>query len=1266
MKDTNSISANEQMTFDRAWPVHNLQESSFERFCTDFLALLFMNANVNRYGDRGHKQHGLDIEISFPDGSLHTAQCKRVSSFEPSRIRQAVADHTKKAERKILLLSCIATPNARDEIKKFDEWELWDREDISRIIRHRLAKTQQIQLVDTYFPGKRFELTGELEPSPWRTPEEYFTGMVDNPHGFSQAWNLVGRSSELTELVAFCAGEKPVLFLTANAGMGKTRLLKALADSLPSKNSRIYFVAREPITSKSLEGLGNGPKILICDDSHEREDIALLFDYAAVPEHQTHLIVSFRRYAWAHVVNQAHGYLISDIPEINLKNLAQEHTENLAAQALEAYEGNPGLAKQLATVTADFPLATVMGAQVLANSPTYPDFLLNKEKFHTEIMKSVIGGIASHLEKYVKIQELNNFLGILALLQPFTENSNIYEIIETLHPHIKAHRSRVIISHLLEVGVLFKNGPRYRIAPDLFADFIIEQNCIGPEGGSTGFAESIFRVLKDYYSEHLLVNLGRLDWRKSAGDTRHSRLLDSLWAEIKWQDVYSNPHMVAVASVAYYQPAQTLAFVKRMVADGQSGDQLVKILTNIAYNYEYLPEACPLLWELGIRDSRQNAKSFQSNGIKALENLAKPDLNKPSVYVEKIIDFAISLLPYDVNWTEATTPLDLLKEGLATEGTSHSRSGKNTMTMTRFMLSPWEVKSIREKTISSLINLLTHDDIAKGYRAATLFQDALRYPMVNIQGEQAEKYYKEWEENFVTTLKRLYSLVETRALHPVVLAALGNSVLHKSRYGKDRLKTISNKIINNINSSLHTKVVAALINGWSVVWGERDYEQAQKSYNEEIDSVVKNLFEQYVQEELLLGYMKRCLDDLLRAKIPNDKCSPDMLLGKAIEYSDKFAWLILQDSYNDSKSLVYRFSGNALAALLKKNYPKAKELRNEICQSGQPDALCILASAYSQFSPCSYSAEDVSALKGILSSKLPNIGKYAPRVWANYLAREIDAAIDVLKIAEICLTPSISHDYFMYLCGSDNKILDKLSESDVAVILNKIMTIKEINDYHLARFFAYSIHKFTGITVNYFEKRIEEALLGDDPYFRIIDLDLEHKESLKLFESPDYERWLRHILCWASSFSSHDYFKHMFGKLLNILFYPFPASVIEVFKAWICNASYKEFLVMKNILHALPENFVFEHEDFVHDFLQKAQAYGRAEAESTKHEFLYGVERSGWTARGDQKELGRIEHAREVLSRLECFSPSYALYGDIIASAERTIAKRRELEDEDF
>ena len=313
----------EQITFDSAWPLAYLDPESFEKFSTEFLQFFYDSATVNQYGDRGHKQHGLDIEISFPDGKEYTAQCKREKNFGPAQVKAAVAKHTKHADKKILLLAYTASPDARDEIKNHPDWELWDCEDISRHIRQYLSKADQTCLADTYFPQHRYALTGELEASIWRTPVKFFKPYTNNTCGFSQDWELVGRDRELEKLVSFCHDDDLVLFLTANAGVGKTRLLKALADNLQSNTylRRVYFSSSESLSSKSLEGLGTSPKLLICDDAHEREDLRLLFEYALNPLNNAKVIISFRRYALSHIMHQAVGYKLSEIKEVQISLL---------------------------------------------------------------------------------------------------------------------------------------------------------------------------------------------------------------------------------------------------------------------------------------------------------------------------------------------------------------------------------------------------------------------------------------------------------------------------------------------------------------------------------------------------------------------------------------------------------------------------------------------------------------------------------------------------------------------------------------------------------------------------------------------------------------------------------------------------------------------------------------------------------------------------------------------------------------------------------
>lgn len=1261
--------SNEQVTFDRAWPVDGLLEQSFERFCTEFLTKLFPNAIVNRYGDRGHKQHGLDIEIAYPDGRLHTAQCKRVASFGPSDIELAIKTHTREAEHKILLLSCIATPNARDTIKSYADWELWDREDVSKLIRQNLSKTEQLQLVDTYFPGQRYNLTGETEASLWRTPEEYFKGMMNNPHGFSQGWGLVGREAELEELISFCSSDSNIALLTANAGMGKTRLLKALAESLPSSSyrGRIYFAAGESAFSKDLAAIGDGPKLIVCDDSHEREDLALFFSFASIPENQTHLIIAFRRYAWSHVVRQAHGFKVSSFPEIRLSKLPPESVKTLAKEALEHYQGNPVHAEQLAEATRDFPLATVMGAQVLAKNSTHPQFLLSHDEFHTEIMRNVIMELTSQVNKALPFTDVNAFLGVLALLQPRSlANDALLTVIEEIYPELKKRDCWKIIDYLLDAGMLFKNGNKYRIAPDLLADFIVEQICIAPDGKSTGFAEKLFKALPAIYTENILVNLGRLDWRKSAGDTRHSKLLDSLWAELKWQRDYSSPHLTAAANVAFYQPVQALAFVRKMIAQGKSGDQLVKILRNIAYNYAYLPEACPLLWELGQADVRKGVSHLSTNGIKTLSHLAEPDLDKPNEYIKRVLDFAISLLPYDRNWTGSLTPIDILKHGLATEGRSHQYEGNKTFSIIPFILHSQSFRAIRHKTLSALLSLLSCSDLSRAYMAAKALEDAVQRPWGTTNNEIAKQYAKDWEKEIEHALKQIHSAVFSGKLSAVIVATLGQVVHHHAEYSKGKIKKLACSILGYIENSLHLKTISALINGWNIVWRTRDIKKSEVEYGKRIDALIDELSLLYKDDSDLLSYITSCLLEIQSAKMPQGNFMPEMFIGKIQDKSETFSWSLLNAAYGDSSSPVYDHAGRSLAVLLNKRHKGAEAIRNTLNQEQDCLKKEILASAYAKYCPEKYTDDDIEALTQIVTSDCENVARHAPWSWRLFNRAEQKKSITLLNIANIGISKTVMHDYFMYICGGDEQNLDCLSEECIKNILEKTKYSENISDYHIAKFLKYIIHKYPQAIIEYFHSRVEAALSGKDPYFRIIDLQLEEKKSLEFYQHPESQKWLFSSLDWAIGLIDKDFFRHMFGKMMKVMYHPFPEQVLEDIQLWLSAGDYKRFEVIKTLLHALPENFVFEQQKFVQAITVKAQEYGEKEVERVGVELRQTIGKSGWVGRGDLDQRELIEKAQAIIANIECFSPVYTLYSGIIEDAEHTIAHRQEMIDEDI
>ena len=156
-----------------------------------------------------------------------------------------------------------------------------------------------------------------------------------------------------------------------------------------------------------------------------------------------------------------------------------------------------------------------------------------------------------------------------------------------------------LIRLIADAGILFKRGGKFRLSPDLLADYIIEDSCIALNGKSTGYAEKVFDAAGDLHIEHILLNLGKLDWRLANGDPSNSLLLDGIWQKLKPSREYSDPHIHAIIAVAYYQRMKVLDFVQHLISEGKYLRDLPKIIKNAAYNLEHLPRACGYLWELG-------------------------------------------------------------------------------------------------------------------------------------------------------------------------------------------------------------------------------------------------------------------------------------------------------------------------------------------------------------------------------------------------------------------------------------------------------------------------------------------------------------------------------------------------------------------------------------------------------------------------------------------------------------------------------------------
>ena len=125
-----------------------------------------------------------------------------------------------------------------------------------------------VRLVDSFFPGHREPFLGVRAPGPWLLPEDHFI----SPQGqlFNHDWTLVGREDVVDRLVtALYAGRGQLVTLEGRGGLGKTRILRAVAEASPDPATAVFVLPdKTPVSPEHFELLpSTGALVLLIDDA---------------------------------------------------------------------------------------------------------------------------------------------------------------------------------------------------------------------------------------------------------------------------------------------------------------------------------------------------------------------------------------------------------------------------------------------------------------------------------------------------------------------------------------------------------------------------------------------------------------------------------------------------------------------------------------------------------------------------------------------------------------------------------------------------------------------------------------------------------------------------------------------------------------------------------------------------------------------------------------------------------------------------------------
>lgn len=1235
-------------------PLPSLAPEMFERFFGDLMTETYPDREVRVQGGRGHDQSGWDILVQG-GGEIIGIQCKREQRFGPANVKRVVREAEKPVDRAILALSRVASP-ATAEALRVAGWELWDQDDISRRIR-LLPGERQDKLIDIYFSGQRLALLGRDNPGPWLKMARFFAPFDRTDSAFTHRWHLVGREAELGKLEAALSGDARVSILSGAGGMGKSRLLRSALDDFSSKHPGVLlrFLSQVgELDHANLEALGTGPKLLVVDDAHDRDGLPLLIDYVSDDKNEAQLLLATRPYALQRIRNDLNRFAIFDPTEIELATLPKSDILSLITEAFAQYsdEDYSQWAEAILSISGENPLVAVMAAKVATEGT------LNLEQIRSaKQMRIVIERFAEVLTGRIGAPEdsrlMRDVLGLLALLQPVQiDDRQIGELLEAVTSHPASDATRAL-RMLIDGGILYKRGRYFRLMPDLLGDHLIDGLCIQSDGRLSLFAEQVLEKIDQRLLSQVLVNLGRLDWRRHGGDPGNSRLLDKAWEQFRDIEYDWDPRFDAIRKAAIYQPAQALRFVSECLRDGKSFSGISAILENIAYTDRYRPEGLKLLWDMALRDHRDTGP-HPSHPARILSELAAFGEHKPPDFIDEMIDFAFALMDHDSNWEGPHTPLTIVApilKGTIDQTSSNGRSITLSSAFVRYEFS----EPMRRRVIDKIVSLLDHPNPRVAAEAGRHVHDAVAMPYgigsAAPQGKLREKYEKE----FAHTIERITAKMEQ--LSPHTLLTVASSISWHADYGKGKPGEAAKKFLEALPGDIEFRLIAAMFDRWqfSYPWNEGDEDDDESKLRSKIAALATDVSRAWPDHNALLAKVEGVIGDLAVARMSTD--SAYLLMNELIDGNSALALSILGRAEENYASPMRRFCWRAMVQILEDMHSDGMDLLTRYLEA-DPDLASRTIVALSSLSRIPTAPE-----MQLLRRALTHAEFEVVRAGISTLGWMKDLPETALKPLILLVPfesePRLLDEVAHLLVERRRKVISHFSTDEVRSLLDRMRFIKSLEGRWIESLFNHLAENFPLPFAEFLFERTDRSLKDEEQSVDL--LGYKYREGkLGFHKAGQAADILSAAWAWLRTHDEDDgYLIYRVVELVASMFDFDDENVVSFLDRKIDRANPIELKWIAKLVRHTHHSFVFKQRRFVERLLDRCAEVDR-DALDMAIDLLSGGAmsgmRSGTVGEPTKRDLNARDNAEAVLATMPRLAAAFPLYEMVLKDAQRHIS----------
>ncbi len=1274
-------------------PIGSLTPADFERFCRSLIKALHPAVEVHRFGDQGDRQNGIDLYAQEPDGTITTYQCKRYvrrTNFGPAKVRAAMTANTVSAEHHYILLTRTATAGARSVVLGNPDWSLWDLEDIADVIRTDLDLDARVKLVDLFFPNHREDFLGLPESGPWLTDEEFFGAFDDRLKLLNHTWSLVGRQQAVDDMTAFSVGTDTdrLALVIGPGGSGKSRVLRAVVAALEAHPEiRIRFLLPGTAVAPGLvEQLPEGPSVLVIDDAHETPALdALLYAVAALrPE--IRVIAASRPCGVVRIRSVAQRANLVDKPlEVKLGELSLPEVTELAAEVLRV-EGFPGavgeMAHNIAVLTRDCPLVTVIGARLVARGQIQPQAVASDQQFRDRLFAAFSEVLTGELCEPGERHVLDRLLQFFALLQPLApEDPGFDDLLQLVVGQSRAELRR-LLTRLEDAGVLIRRGGLLRLVPDVLADTIAEMACIDERTGlPTGYVDELFDQLAGKTLQNLLLNVGKLDWRLSntTSGAPGGRLLDRVWARVENLLINATRGerraiLGTIGDVAYFQPQRALELAAQAIheagfgqdVDGQELDPeaadlipvLVLILRHVAYTYQCVGQATDLLWTLAKSYRPEVGASSNAEPLRALQQIASYGPGKPVTFHEAVLQQALGWVA-SAPTAGGPSPFDVLDAFLATEGTEDSFDERQVI-MRPFLITAAVVRPLREQVIDAAFSILEQGPLQSAVRALKTLEGSLRGPIGLAGLQPTDEQRAQWEPDHLAVLNRLSDLMRSVSLQPLLYVEVRHVVRWHAVYGHGDTQEAARRVLANLPTDLPARVTRCLIEGfaWTFDDSTDDYEAGERHRQQYQSETADQLLHEVPDPGDCVAYLTERLT-VISSVTTGRAVVPGPFLACLIERDPNIARRVIEDVLIDANTLLREVVSTALSQLAVTAPTEAVEEARRLLAIGDQDLDRQIGHAFSLGlgARTNLHANEIALIESLAQHSDPGVRTVIVHAADNLAATSKARAVRFLLSIDFRDSTPVAASVLGEFHRHGFSIND-LGPAERTDLLERLQECPGLDDYAIGLFLAAVAQEDAEKMVAMLRIRIDRQSEPGEQLFEGIPWAWAHagQSPVILHDNAEFDRVLRQLLDWISGADAlQAFFK---TPLVKAIVGNFDDPVVAVLRAWLQQHPDRASLeAVSMVLSEAQRSIVWTQQSLVVELLQSAEAFG-TECRQTVASNLFkaAISNSGLgTAPGGQAtdESEVLGNARRIVAELPIGSPARRFYGQLAEHSEQ-------------